>query len=210
MANEQKEWWGTHTHCYGMMPLPKSGELRPLMVTEPLDPLYKTIQCTMYTKTGNGRIVVCAIDDLMTKGIWYIPECKMFNGSRAAVYYKLDPIRQYYKGLREFGGARWIHGNVAFDPPFGIEVELAWGWLTHYPNYEEALERVLTGNMLSCAFDKYWAVSAMARSNYPVLYHREDPVGRVELESNTIYLPKSYYLFNEYLNAITHRKIVNE
>jgi len=209
MANEVKEWYTAHHGCMGMVPLPKSNLIRPMILGEAADPAIKTCSVTVFTRKGTERQQIIETAHLMMKGDWYIPACRMFNGVRAAGYFKVEPLRQYSKGMRNFD-FRWITGTFPYQPLFTGRAELGWKWNDPYPAFEEAFNDVMQGNMLSCAFDKYWAISAYRRAPYPVLYHKDDPIGRFDLVQDAIVIPTAYKAFNELLERHTHRKIINE
>ena len=204
MANEAKEWFGHYHTCYGLMPLPKTGALRPVYVGDH-DGRYGVVSCVLYTKSGAKKNMQYVISDLMKLGKWFLPDCRLFNGSKQAAYYTVTPMRQYTKGISrmEF---QYVGAYPLSIPQHSADVELAWGWGREYPTFDGALNELETGNMVSCAFSKYWAVGAVYGMDYPALFYRRDAVG-VILPNGEIELESAYSMFAEHLGTITNRKI---
>lgn len=208
MVNEVAEWYNAHRGCGGRVPLEKTGSYRPVVLGEVMDGGYRQMVGTIYSKGGTPRQVVFTSAHLMTKGDWFIPECKMVNGSDMAGYYAMAPDRQFSKALRHFG-AKWFSGGLPQGPHYGAHAELLWAWRKPYPGFNEALQSVLLGERISCAFDKYWAVGARYGLDDPVLYHRDDVIGKITQAGN-IHIPAYFAPFREFLEKVTQKGVVYE
>jgi len=205
MANELREWYANFASSYGLIPLPKSGHVRPFYMGEH-DGRYNDTACILYTKGGQKKAINYKMPELMENARFFVPECKMFNGSKQAAYYTLSPNRQYCKGLRDMS-FNWVGSTGAVNVPrFLSDVELAWGWNREYPGFEEALEEILAGRMFSCAFDKYWAIGIAYGIDFPVLYYKREPVGVLN-DKNILELEATYGMFSEFLSKRMQREI---
>lgn len=207
MADEKREWMNHFQECWGYVPLPKSGAIRPTKV-HGWDDRGNDVRCTVLSKNLEPRTVNYPYKSLIEKGKFPSPENRLTNSGDFCYWSQVVPVRGVKKGLHLRNmNHHPLTGNVDLgDRAIPSEYDVAWGWVKPFPSFAESFERVNAGDALSRAFHPLWALQGQVGFDFPILMYKDTACGRIYTQTE-IGLSPLYKMFSEFLQKSTGARV---